>query len=380
MKRKKIWEISHEYHCAIIGTCLSLAETENIFRIAGQILAKGMTDYQIHGIAVRQAKNYSRFTKKLNECLDKRHCAEIHAFSKCDNADELKTMWKAAFAERNIAGSFWALASHPHCHENLLNFAFGDVHMLSHITGASERTRLEELHKYQNEIKDLRSIIQNHQKETKEFKKTIRTLSQENSKLNERNITIESKMLNPHESRQSKIIPFEQNFIQESQKLRAKLALAEEREKQQRDEIRSLKEEIKSIQEAEVVLRDLVEIHCDKHCEDCQNDCEFAGNCDLKNKNVLLVGGRHASIPQYRSVIEIFNGNCFHHDGGVEQSMTVLKKLISRADIVICFLDCVSHSASKCVKQGINKKCQKILMLKNSGLSTFRRELEKQAV
>jgi hypothetical protein len=73
------------------------------------------------------------------------------------------------------------------------------------------------------------------------------------------------------------------------------------------------------------------------------------------------------------------NGTCVHHDGGDEQSMKVLANLVPKADIIVCFLNCVSHGASSCVKKISKDDNQRIIMLKTSGLTTFKKELEKRA-
>jgi hypothetical protein len=139
-------------------------------------------------------------------------------------------------------------------------------------------------------------------------------------------------------------------------------------------------EEAEQLRECNPMLRELLRRSFHRPCEEYGGAVGgYTGIIDLRNKTVLLVGGRTSSIPQYRSLVEVMNGTCVHHDGGQEQSMTVLQNLVPRADIIVCFLNCVSHDASKCVKKSFKSEKQRIIMLKNSGLSSFKRELEKYA-
>ena len=81
-------------------------------------------------------------------------------------------------------------------------------------------------------------------------------------------------------------------------------------------------------------------------------------------------------VPHCKAMIEEMNGKFLHHDGGKEQSRLILQNLVLSADIIICALDCVSHDASRCVKQ-IYRNHQQMIMMKNSGLSAIARELKK---
>ncbi len=65
----------------------------------------------------------------------------------------------------------------------------------------------------------------------------------------------------------------------------------------------------------------------------------------LADRSVLCVGGRPASVPLYRLVVERTGGRFLHHDGGEEESAARLDATLAAADLVICQTGCVSHGA-----------------------------------
>jgi len=70
---------------------------------------------------------------------------------------------------------------------------------------------------------------------------------------------------------------------------------------------------------------------------------------DLKGRRILYVGGRNRSA-HVRQLIEESNGQYSYHDGGMEESMGRLEKLLLRADAVLFPVKFVSHSAQNKVK------------------------------
>jgi hypothetical protein len=65
----------------------------------------------------------------------------------------------------------------------------------------------------------------------------------------------------------------------------------------------------------------------------------------LYERSVLCVGGRPASVPIYRDLVEKTGGQFLHHDGGQEESVAQLESTLAAADLVICQTGCISHDA-----------------------------------
>ena len=47
----------------------------------------------------------------------------------------------------------------------------------------------------------------------------------------------------------------------------------------------------------------------------------------------------------FRALVESANGRFAHHDGDIEDGAQRLDRVLSQADVVLCPIDCVSHSA-----------------------------------
>lgn len=71
----------------------------------------------------------------------------------------------------------------------------------------------------------------------------------------------------------------------------------------------------------------------------------------LSDRAVLCVGGRAASVPVYRQLVEDTGGRFLHHDGGEEHAIARLDATLAAADLVICQTGCISHDAYWRVKE-----------------------------
>jgi hypothetical protein len=54
-QRRKTWEISSNFHCSIIGTCLTAAELRQFFAKLGETDARTASDHALHSRGVRAA-------------------------------------------------------------------------------------------------------------------------------------------------------------------------------------------------------------------------------------------------------------------------------------------------------------------------------------
>jgi hypothetical protein len=76
-RRAKIWELSANLHCSIVGTCLTAGELRQFFVRLGDADARAASDHALHGRGVRLASRREDGGKLLNKALDKRHEAAI---------------------------------------------------------------------------------------------------------------------------------------------------------------------------------------------------------------------------------------------------------------------------------------------------------------
>src|SRR5262249_31132605 len=68
-KRRRIWELSSNFHCSIIGTCLTTAELRQILIKMQQPGAHKESDHQLHGYAVLLSGHKDAASKLLQKSL-----------------------------------------------------------------------------------------------------------------------------------------------------------------------------------------------------------------------------------------------------------------------------------------------------------------------
>jgi hypothetical protein len=151
-RRDRIWNLSPNLHCSIIGTCLSTPALRQLFAKLNQPDAKTVSDHDLHSRAVKIAGQRDVAGKLLNKMLDKRHEAHIKRFAKAKTAQEVRALWLAALERGDIPGAYWAVLSHPATDQALVSEVFGEVHMLSHLVGMSNRADIVRLRQLEGEL------------------------------------------------------------------------------------------------------------------------------------------------------------------------------------------------------------------------------------
>lgn len=96
----------------------------------------------------------------------------------------------------------------------------------------------------------------------------------------------------------------------------------------------------------------------------------------LQQKNVLCVGGRSGNVASYRDLIERVGGRFAHHDGGMEDSQSLLDSSLAAADLVICQTGCISHNAYWRVKEFCKRTGKRCVFIENPSVSSLARGLE----
>jgi hypothetical protein len=87
------------------------------------------------------------------------------------------------------------------------------------------------------------------------------------------------------------------------------------------------------------------------------------------------VGGRPASVPVYRQLIEHTGGRFLHHDGGEQDSPAKLDSTLAAADLVICQTGCISHNAYWRVKDHCKRTGKRCLFVDNPSSASLKRAL-----
>ncbi|HTU63008.1 MAG TPA: hypothetical protein VMF89_31320 [Polyangiales bacterium] len=133
-------------HCSVLGTCLPLGEFIAIASRLGYQLAPKASAYEVHAWAVDQIASPNELAKRVDKAIEKRHGAVARRVRVACSETEIEARWRQVHGEGRIAGAFWGAMSHPLCGRDLRWRIFGEIHMLSHLVGASRRADLCRLH------------------------------------------------------------------------------------------------------------------------------------------------------------------------------------------------------------------------------------------
>ena len=95
----------------------------------------------------------------------------------------------------------------------------------------------------------------------------------------------------------------------------------------------------------------------------------------LEGRCILYVGGRCQLLPHLRARATSCNASLLHHDGGQEESLHALGRLVDRADVVLCPIDCVSLQACLKVKGLCRRRAKPFVPLRSSSATCFTRAI-----
>jgi hypothetical protein len=163
-KGRRIWELNSNFHCSIIGTCLTTRELRQLLTKMGLAGVEKQTDHELHGQAVLLAGKRDQAAKLLHKALDRLHRQALNRFRKATTVEDLRGLWRDAVQRAEIPGAYWAVLTHPRAEEELVREAFGEVHMLSHLVGAATRADIRQLRELEADNMALQDKLARQQK------------------------------------------------------------------------------------------------------------------------------------------------------------------------------------------------------------------------
>lgn len=389
-RRRKLWEIRHDLHCAILGTCLSYAELEKVGRKAGFVPTEEATEYDVHTCLVKRSAEPGTLSRLLHKLLDRKYRSAIDAFRSVKEEADLAARWDQALRGGDIPGSYWALVSHPLVTEKLLIRTFGDVHMLSHIAGAANRADIRRLKEVQAENRSLSEQLaglrrrlaaqqDEHQQAAESHKQDLQAMARRLKAAE----TAETRIA----GLEARLADYENGDVHrrlqgENASLKAEsedARFACDRERRRCAELgRELAQAQKALEETADQLRQLraecaaleTIVESGVHREAVRSTSDLSA-LDLDGRHIAYVGGLTGSVGKFRTLTENLNGRFIHHDGGVEDNSAGLGRVLNQADVVLCPVDCVSHGACLRAKRFCKQTAKTFVPPRSAGLSSF---------
>lgn len=385
--RKHIWEVSPSLHCSILGTCLSFSDLSNVVRRGIVRFPNGATDYEIHGTFVELMETRNPASKMVDKILEKKYRVIGLRFRKADSVEALLAAWEDAWQRNEIPGAYWCVVSHPLFNMDIRRRVFGEVHMLSHLLGASRRTdirKLQALDKQYATLQGKMALVKTvFRKRLKARDSVIAEMQYKLSTLK----NVERQLALAHETifklrRNSGVDALESEIAalkaaMRTASTRASLAessLADMKKTAESGAVINAKalERIHSLSEENAALEEELRsvLVCSEKKPECGALIENNG-VNLCGRKIMYVGGRSNLVRYYRALVERRGGEFIYHDGGIENSMEMLKNAMNGADAVLCPIDCVSHNACLSVKQACKHMAKPFIPIRSSGLSSL---------
>lgn len=350
-RRRRLWDLPAHAHCPVIGVCLSLPVLRRVAdkALGGNVLA---SDYELHAGAVQECSRRDSLSEALQRELDRRHALALQRSHPVKDTEALRLWWCEGLRGDDLAGALWATLTHPRCDEDLEEQVLHDVHMRQHQLGegqCEERRRLAALRMQCDSLRT--ELTQQQERHARAAAEQLRKIEQ----LQAEAVT-----------RRAELIGRDTVIASLWDELRALKEAAPDL--QPRHELaRALKEQIERTRAAERALsRAEMAAHSERRRADeaqaalqrvqalpasaAPKDDERA-RADLSAQAVLCVGGRPASVPAYRLIVEQHGGRFLHHDGGEQNAAALLDGTLVSADLVICQTGCISHDAYWRVKE-----------------------------
>lgn len=381
--RLKLWEVERYLHCSIIGTCLSLSTLAEIARKAGFVQFKTLDEYGVHNYFVQQAEKPVRITRLMQKALDTRYRTAINAYRLAKSEDDLVRLWSRSLEKGDIPGPFWALVTHPAVTDPLVHRAFGEVHMLSHLTGATNRADIRRLRRLETELDGIRRSMTN---QAAEFREAADRHAAEMAEMKRRldaAVSAEAAL----DSAEARLLDFESGGTYRDMEC-ANARLTNELESARRDCARirqhcdRLERELSNLRQAhEKTTTNLDSLVRESSALEAMlqsgagfrgdQDCSESPALDLSGRRIAYVGGRSNTINHIRTLIEGMNGSFCHHDGGLDDNLSRLGGVLSQADLVLCPVDCVSHGACLKAKAFCKQSAKPFVPLRSASLSSL---------
>jgi hypothetical protein len=325
-RRARLWELSPNLHCSIVGTCLTAAELRQVFVRLGDADARTASDHALHGRGVRAASRRDDGGKALGKALDKRHEGAIRRFGKADTTARLRELWRESLDHGDVAGPYWALLTHPLADSELVQDVFGDVHMLSHQVGAAARLDIARLRRLEAELGERDEKIARQQarlaEAAAERAAARETIARLEARLAAREVSAAVADIDV-----SAMASARRELAEEAARataLASKWAASEERRARAEADARAARAE------AALARRELAALEAALTLSETSRESDGFP----RGARLLYVGGRPRLVDQLRAFVVERGGALMAHDGGVEDSLALLPGLVSQADAV----------------------------------------------
>ncbi|MBI2747371.1 MAG: DUF2325 domain-containing protein [Burkholderiales bacterium] len=372
-RRRRLWELDGHAYCPVIGVCLPLPQLR---RLAEKTLGKlgPYSDYEVHCTVVTECRRRSPLSEALHKELEHRYALVLRAAQQLKSTEALGAWWQDCRASADWAGALWAALTHPRCDSALEQRILGEVHMLQHQVGMATRADLNRLEALLDEnailARELASAQKRSQQQTSHYSSRLEQQQAETLQLRAALVQAQTRLHQQEETLAQ--LQASAPGLGTRQALSQQNRLQEEALQAQTRLLQQARLEAQQQRERAEALQARLETQRQDHTP---RQATPVGAPDLDQRSVLCVGGRTASVPIYRQVIEHTGARFLHHDGGTEDNSNLLDTTLAAADLVICQSGCISHNAYWRVKDHCKRTGKQCVFIETPSRSALERAL-----
>ncbi|MDZ7812156.1 MAG: DUF2325 domain-containing protein [Ideonella sp.] len=371
-RRARIWELPHHALCPVIGVCLPLPLLRKLVgkAVGGAVQAD---DYELHCGVINECKQRSAVSQRIQQALDERYSLTLQRHRSLKDSGALAQAWAAGLHSPEVAAIFWSVVTHPACDAALLEQVLQDVHMLQHQVGMMQRLESEQLQDLLKEnavlARELASAQARSTRQAADFARQVERLESAQCRLRADLLQRDTLLAHAQEDlAQLKAslpdLPSRQSLVEDKRWLTDRLETAQ----------RALQAAQQQILHGED-RRHRAPAALTPSPSDPAAESPTGDTPDLSQKAVLCVGGRSASVPIYRRVVEHTGGQFMHHDGGEEHNAHQLDAALAAADLVLCQTACISHDAYWKVKDHCKRTGKRCVFVETPSQTALQKAL-----
>lgn len=370
-RRRRLWEFENHAFCPVIGVCLPMGALR---RLVNKVLGGNTValDYDLHCGVITECKQRSALSKAVQRELDQRFVLPLRQSALCKTTEALAVWWKTQ-ADLELGGALWATLTHARCTPELENQVLAEVHMMQHQVGVARRVDVLRFEALLDENTTLtRELALAQQRCTRLAEEQARALGEQQVQM----MQLRAQLI----ARQSLVVALRedlQTLETAAPDLRSRVELARTTQ-QQTETIHTLERALLLAQQDKERRTRQLELQSAALTRQELNPVASPAPAlpqRLDDRSVLCVGGRPASVPLYRHIVEGTGGRFLHHDGGDEESVTRLDATLAAADLVICQTGCISHNAYWRVKDYCKRTGKQCVFVENPGTACLKRAL-----
>ncbi len=373
--RLRLGEMDAHWHCSVIGTCLPTGELRKL--MGPFIDVADASDLEVHHEAVRLAGQDAGVARALHKALDRRHEGSVQRYARAKEAAGLVDLWQQALDSGEVPGAYWAVLTHRRATPELRQRVFGDVHMLSHQVGASNRADLRRLAALERENAELRERAERQQQRIAEIVAARDQSESASEGLRLRVAELERAVRVFAEGARAApaaTVPTTascadavatQTRRREAAEGHAQSLLAESLRMQlEFERLHAHATELgRELAAAEAELR--------ARAQGADEDALPALRAALAGRRLLYVGGRPSSNPAIRDLVRRHGGDYQRHDGGIEDRKGLLAAALAWADLVVFPVDCIDHESALALKRACGRQGKPFVPLRSASVASF---------